>query len=161
MRSLIRKLVNATNVIDHAYLVKGRSMALKPNIVVLFYALANEENLSQSQLHHQWLLPLSTINTIVSECRSAGYITLEPIPGKRRECYLRLTGKGRKFADIILSEIHAAEEYAMRKTAEKFSVPDFVEALEFYAETFHRALKLNADGRDDDRNANSTPSPGE
>ena len=161
MRSLIRKLVNATNVIDHAYLVKGRSMALKPNIVVLFYALANEENLSQSQLHHQWLLPLSTINTIVTECRNAGYIFLEPIPGKRRECYLRLTGKGRKFADIILSEIHAAEEYAMRKTAEKFSVPDFVEALDFYAETFHHALKLNADERDDDRNANSTLPPGE
>ena len=145
MRSLIRKLVNATNVIDHAYLVKGRSMALKPNIVVLFYALANEENLSQSQLHHQWLLPLSTINTIVSECRSAGYITLEPIPGQRRECVLRFTPRGREFADLILAEIHAAEEKAMRETLAKFS-PEFVEALEFYAKSFQNALNLKGTG---------------
>ena len=139
MRSKIKMLVDATNRIDHTYLVKGRSMAVKPNIVILLYALANEENLSQSKLHNEWLLPLSTINTIVSECRSAGYITLEPIPGKRRECRLRFTPKGREFARLILAEIHAAEEKAMAETIARFS-PDFVEALDFYARTFHRAL---------------------
>lgn len=81
MRSRIKKLIDATNLIDHTYLVKGRSMAVKPNIVVLLYALAADENLSQRKLHDNWLLPLSTINTIVTECRNAGYITLEPIPG--------------------------------------------------------------------------------
>ena len=57
-------------------------MAVKPNIVVLFYAIANSENLSQRQLRDEWMLPLSTINTITTEFRNAGYITLEPIPGK-------------------------------------------------------------------------------
>ncbi len=144
MRSSIKKLIDATNVIDHAYLAKGRSMAVKPNIVVLLYALADDENLSQSKLHNNWLLPLSTINTIVGECRSAGYITLEPIPGKRRECYLRFTRKGKEFADLILAEVHAAEEKAMQETLAKFS-PDFVEALSFYAKTFHNALKLDTE----------------
>ena len=142
MRDKIKKLVDATNVIDHAYLVKGRSLAVKPNIVVLLYALTGDENLSQSKLHNNWLLPLSTINTIVTECRSADYITLEPIPGKQRECVLRLTQKGRRFADLILAEIHAAEEKAMRETLERFS-PEFVEALDFYAKSFHNALNLN------------------
>ena len=145
MRTEIKKLVDATNRIDHAYLVKGRSMAVKPNIVVLLYALSADGELSQSKLHNNWLLPLSTINTIVRECRDAGYITLEPIPGKRRECYLRLTPKGRKFADFILAEIHAAEERAMRETTKKFSA-EFVDALEFYADAFHRALKRNGNG---------------
>lgn len=140
MRSEIRRLVDATNVIDHTYLVKGRSMAVKPNIVVLMYALANDETLSQSKLHNNWLLPLSTINTIVTECRNAGYITLEPIPGKRRECYLRFTERGKEFAELILSEIHAAEEEAMHATVERFS-PEFIEALEYYAEKFRQALK--------------------
>ncbi len=90
------------------------------------------------------LLPLSTINTIVTECRNAGYITLEPIPGKRRECYLRFTGKGRAFADLILAEIHAAEEKAMQETVARFS-SEFVEALEFYAKTFHDTLHLRKD----------------
>ena len=139
MRNRIKKLVDATNVIDHAYLVKGRSLAVKPNIVVLLYALANDENLSQSKLHNEWLLPLSTINTIVSECREAGYLTLEPIPGQRRECFLRLTPKGRAFAELILEEIHAAEEEAMRETVAEFS-SEFVTALDFYAKTFRRVL---------------------
>lgn len=142
MRSRIKKLIAATNVIDHAYLVKGRSLAVKPNIVVLLYALVNDDHLSQSKLHSDWLLPLSTINTLVSECRGAGLLTLEPIPGRRRECYLRLTAKGRSFAGLILAEIHAAEEKAMRETLAKYP-PEFVDALAFYARTFHRALNLN------------------
>ena len=40
MRNRIKKLVDATNVIDHAYLVKGRSLAVKPNIVVLLFVCA-------------------------------------------------------------------------------------------------------------------------
>ena len=142
MRAIIKKLINATNIIDHAYLVKGRSMAVKPNIVILLYALANDDNLSQSKLHNNWLLPLSTINTIVTECRNSGYITLEPIPGKRRECFLRFTPKGKQFADLILSEIHTAENNAMRETLKRFS-PEFADALEFYANTFHNALNLS------------------
>ena len=141
MRSEIKKLVDATNLIDHTYLVQGRSMAVKPNIVVLLYALADDDRLSQSKLHENWLLPLSTINTITSECRNAGWIALEPVPGKRRECYLRFTEKGRAFASDILADIHAAEEAAMRKTSAKFS-PEFADALAFYAKEFHDALKL-------------------
>lgn len=139
MRAQIKKLIDASNIIDRAYDVKGRSMAVKPNIVVLLYAIANTENLSQSQLHNEWLVPLSTINTITTECRNAGYITLEQIPGKRRECYLRFTEKGRQFADMILADTHKAEEYAMAETLKHYS-PDFVEAMAFYAKTFHQAL---------------------
>ena len=139
MRNEIKKLVNATNIIDKTYAVKGRSMAVKPNIVVLFYAIANSENLSQRQLRDEWMLPLSTINTITTECRNAGYIILEPIPGKRRECYLRFTEKGEQFAEMILADIHNAEIAAMQETLKKYS-PDFVDALEFYAKTFHEIL---------------------
>lgn len=143
MRTQIKKLINAANVIDKTYAVKGRSMAVKPNIVVLFYAIANSENLSQSQLHNDWLLPLSTINTITTECRNAGYITLEQIPGKRRECYLRFTEKGKQFADMVLSEIHRAEEIAMEETIKRYS-SEFVEALDFYATAFQQALNIGA-----------------
>ena len=143
MRNKIKKLINATNVIDKTYVVKGRSMAVKPNIVVLFYAIANSENLSQSQLRDEWMLPLSTINTITTECRNAGYITLEPIPGKRRECYLRFTEKGKQFADMVLGEIHQAEEIALQATLQRYS-PEFIEALDFYAKAFQKALNVGA-----------------
>lgn len=139
MRKKIKQLIDAAYVIDKAYDVKGRSMAIKPNIVVLFYAIANTENLSQSQLHNEWLLPLSTINTITTECRKEGYITLEPIPGKRRESYLRFTEKGKAFATNILADIHQAEEKAMAATLKSYS-PDFIEAMTFYAKTFHHYL---------------------
>lgn len=141
MRSKIKKMIDATNRIDHTYLAKGRSMAVKPNAVLLLYALSNDENLSQSKLHNEWLLPLSTINTIVTECRNAGYITLEPIAGKRRECFLRFTRKGKEFADTLLAEIHAAEEKAMRETIVRYSA-EFVDALDFYAKRFQEELSF-------------------
>lgn len=143
MRNKIKKLINATNIIDKTYTVKGRSMAVKPNIVVLFYAIANSENLSQSQLRDEWMLPLSTINTVTTECRNAGYIALEPIPGKRRECYLRFTEKGKQFADMVLGEIHQAEEIALLATLQRYS-PEFIEALDFYAKAFQQALNVGA-----------------
>ena len=106
MRNKIKKLVNATNIIDKTYAVKGRSMAVKPNIVVLFYAIANSENLSQRQLRDEWMLSLSTINTITTGCRNAGSniparmavmaITTrssikvkEPVPGEGAETFLQ------------------------------------------------------------------------
>ena len=89
-------------------------------------------------------LPLSTINTITTECRNGGCITLEPIPGKRRECYLRFTEKGRKFADFLLSDMHKAEEVALQATLQRYS-PEFIEALDFYAKAFQQALNVGAD----------------
>ena len=57
----------------------------------------------------------------------------------------RLTPKGKQFADLVLNEIHAAEERAMQETLEHFS-PEFVDALEFYANTFHNILtRRNSD----------------
>lgn len=139
MRQKIKQLIDAANLIDKAYDVKGRSLTIKPNLITLFYAIANSENLSQSQLHHEWLLPLSTINTLTTECRKAGYITLEQIPGKRRESYLRFTESGKAFADRILADIHQAEEAAMVETLQAFP-PEFIDAMTFYAKTFHRIL---------------------
>lgn len=139
MRQKIKHLIDAANLIDKAYDVKGRSLMIKPNLIILFYAIANNENISQSQLHQEWLLPLSTINTLTTECRKAGYITLEPIPGRGRENYLRFTEKGRAFADKVLANIHRAEEAAMAETLNRYS-PEFIEVLTFYAKTFHRIL---------------------
>lgn len=139
MRSKINKLIDAAYVIDKAYDVKSRSMTVKPNILVLFYAIANSQQVSQSQLHNKWLLPLSTINTICTECRNAGYIVMEPIPGKRRECYLHFTEKGKKLADTILKDISSAEEKALAETLKHYSA-EFIEAMDFYAQTFHTIL---------------------
>ena len=72
MRQNIKKLIDATCVIDKTYFVRSRNMAAKPNIVVLMSAMDSDENLSQRKLHTDWLLPLSAINTIAAECRNAG-----------------------------------------------------------------------------------------
>lgn len=143
MRKKIKKLIDAANLIDKAYDVKSRSLSVKPNVLTLFYAIANSENLSQSQLHNEWLLPLSTINTVTTECRNAGYIRMDPVPGTRRERYLRLTAKGRRFAKTLLADTHRAEEEAMAATLDRF--PDmFIDAIAFYARTFHESLNGKA-----------------
>lgn len=145
MRKCIKKLIDAAYLIDKAYDVKSRSLSVKPNVLVLFYAIANSENLSQSQLHNEWLLPLSTINTVTKECRNAGYIRMDPVPGKRRECHLRFTAKGRRFARSILADIHKAEEVAMAETLKRFP-EEFVEAMRFYARAFHETLNMKPSG---------------
>lgn len=144
MRQKIKQLIDAANLIDKAYDVKGRSLTIKPNLITLFYAIANNDNISQSQLHQEWLLPLSTINTLTTECRKAGYIILEPVLGKGRENYLRFTEAGRAFAEKVLADIHRAEEETMAETLKQYA-PEFIEAMNFYAKTFHRILNQPKD----------------
>lgn len=142
MHDKVKKITDAAYMIEKAYSVKSRALSVKPNILTLLYALVHDEKLSQSKLHGEWMIPLSTINTITTECRDSGYITLEPIPGKRRECYLHFTPKGKQFADKILTAIQLAEEEALQETLQRYS-PEFVEAMEFYAKTFHNILNNN------------------
>lgn len=53
-----------------------RKLGVKGNALALLYALNDGRAHSQKQISEDWLIPKTTINTIVKEFTDIGYVTL-------------------------------------------------------------------------------------
>ena len=77
----------AIDQIDEAYYKALRTLGIKENAFVLFYAIADGRAYSQKRICEEWSVPRTTLNTIVQEYVGKGYI--------------RLVGTGHKEKQII------------------------------------------------------------
>ncbi len=127
-RTKIHRLMIAVNRIDELYYRLLRTLSVKDNTFVLLYAISDGRSHTQKQICDEWLIPRTTLNTVVNECVQAGYIRLVARGNKEKE--IVLTDSGKTFADSILTPIFAAEERAM----EPFLEQGLVEQLEGFTE---------------------------
>lgn len=131
-REYLDRITLSINKIDGLYYIGARKLGIKANTLALLYALNTGKHYSQKQLGEEWLIPKTTINTIVKECAEAGYIVLT-VEAHTREKYVSLTESGKAYVEEILKYIYEAEQKAMEQTIEEFS-PQFVQAMECFAE---------------------------
>lgn len=115
-RQAIRRMMISINKIDQLYERVQRKAGAKGNTVWVLYALDDEKPHSQKQIYEEWLIPRTTLNTIVKELESDGYVRLESIPGQRREMNIYLTEAGKTYARQVLDSFYQAEEEAFRQT---------------------------------------------
>lgn len=142
LRHLNRRLIAAVSASDGAYYRWARSTGITWHTLDLLYALDDGLPRSQKQICEEWLIPKTTVNTVVKACRDAGYMTLEPMPDHPRQRQLCLTEAGRTYAKEMLEDLYTAENAAMAETVAQFG-PDFVAAMEFFAARFQRAIDEN------------------
>ena len=127
-REEIRRIMVSVNVIDGIYAMGAKKIGIKDNSLSLLYALDDGKPHSQKEICEHWLIPKTTLNTIVKECVNAGYIVLDGIK-HTKEKEIRLTDKGQQYAETILNQVYELERRAMEKTLSSYS-PEFVQALE-------------------------------
>ncbi|HIW81094.1 MAG TPA: MarR family transcriptional regulator [Candidatus Acetatifactor stercoripullorum] len=127
----IQRLVNAINKIDGAYYFCAKSMGIKENTLALLSALDDGRVHTQKQICEDWLIPKTTINTVVKELIEEDYILLGAA-GPTREKTILLTEKGRQYADGILKHMRLSEQQALESTLQNFS-PEFVDAFECFS----------------------------
>lgn len=133
IRADIRRMTIAQNRIDGIYYLSAKALGTKDNTLVLLYALDDGAPHSQKQICQEWLIPKTTLNTVVRECVAAGYIQLEP---RAREKTIRLTPSGAAYAKRLLGPLYAAEEAAMAELS-----PGFIEALERFSYRFEEEFQ--------------------
>ena len=134
---MIRRLVEATNRIDGSYYFFARSLGVKENALALLYALDDGRAHLQARISEEWLIPKTTVNTIVKEMARAGYVRLEA-GADARERALRLTEQGQAYASDVLGTVYEAEHQALRETLQAYP-PEFVEALDYFSQRLHEA----------------------
>ncbi|MBQ2789114.1 MAG: hypothetical protein IJE97_05710 [Thermoguttaceae bacterium] len=142
MRIEARRLIFALTKIDASYLVNvnNKELSLSEAEYCFMYALDDGLPHSQKEISSEWLIPKTTLNAIAKRWEKAGLLTLEPIPGKRREMRIALTEAGQKYAREILSFIYEAEEKALRQTLKRYST-EFIDALEYFGSRLKEAFE--------------------
>ena len=90
-----------------------------PTLLWILYALNDGEPHTQREICESWDLPKSTVNTVVTELKTGGYVTLSPIPGKKREMTLALTKSGKKYANELLAGVYAKEAAVFEQLTKK------------------------------------------
>ena len=114
--------------IDGIYDEYGRKCKIaSTNVLWILYALNDDEKHSQKDICDGWSIPRTTINTIIKDLEKQQMVEMIPIPGKRREKYVKLTEKGKEYADYVLAKLYEKE----KRIFEKINNPDkFIKDLE-------------------------------
>lgn len=140
MRKIARRLILALYNIDEVYyLNEGRKKISDAELSVM-YALDDGEPHSQKEISQEWLVPKTTVNTIVKRWEKEGLLIQTPIQGKRREMNIMLTDAGKKYAKSFMSFLYKAEDKALKKTLDKYS-DEFIEVIEYFGESLKEAFE--------------------
>lgn len=147
-RKQIRKIANAICEIDGAYYTLSKDAGVKENLFWLLYSLDDGEFHSQKQICEDWMLPRATVNTLIKECEASGYVTLQSIPGRKRELQICLTEAGTAYTRKALKDVYEAEENALKETLSQCS-PSFISDLELFTVNLKTAFEKMRDIKED------------
>ncbi|MBS5149733.1 MAG: MarR family transcriptional regulator [Butyricicoccus pullicaecorum] len=128
-RTEIRRLMITLNKIDGIYYLIAKKLGIKDNMLSLLYALSDGKSHSQKQICEEWLIPRTTINTVVKECINSGYVTLTATGKKEKN--IELTDAGKTFTQQLLAELFEMEDAAIKETIETYT-SDFISAIEHF-----------------------------
>ena len=135
----LKRIILAVNRIDGAYYFFAKGLGVNENALAFYYALADGESHSQKAISDQWLIPRTTIHSIVKTALAQGYIQFSP-QRQSKEKEMVLTEQGRAYVDGLLRQINQAEEDAIQPTLERFS-PEFITALEYFSSRLAQGLQ--------------------
>ena len=140
MRDVARRLILALYNIDEVYYLNEGRKKISDAELSIMYALDDGKPHSQREISQEWLVPKTTVNTIVKRWEKEGLLTQTPIQGKRREMNIMLTDAGREYAKSFMSFLYKAEDKALKKTLDKYS-DEFIEVIEYFGESLKEAFE--------------------
>lgn len=129
---IVSRMMFAINKIDGVYYLLARHYGINENALSFLYALVDGKPHSQKEISDEWKIPRTTINSIVKNMLSDGYIVFTG-DQNAKEKTLILTEKGQGYADGLLHGMYLAEKQAITDTLKTFS-PEFVTALEYFSD---------------------------
>ena len=140
MKELARRLTLAIYHIDQSYSRNEKYRRKSRAELNIMYALDDGLPHSQAELCRDWMVPKTTMNSIIRRWEQAGYVVQTKIPGKRREMEITLTESGRDHVRTSLDPIYRAEKTALEKTVGTYG-DGFIDALQDFSEYIRAAFE--------------------
>lgn len=110
-----------------------------PELMVL-YSLKTRTDLTQRQITEEVGLVKATVNTVIRDLKNRGLIILEPSRHDKREKYVYLTEKGKKYTEEIIEPLLKAEERISGKIGND-RMEQTVATMELFNMLFEKELK--------------------
>lgn len=139
MKSRARRLTLAIYNIDQSYTYNEKKRRMSRAELNILYALDDGLEHSQTDLCRNWLVPKTTMNTIIRRWEKEGLAVQVPIRGKRREMTIRLTDPGKAYARTSLDPIYCAEAKALEQTISRYG-DTFIDALADFSRNIRAAF---------------------
>ncbi|HIZ56373.1 MAG TPA: MarR family transcriptional regulator [Firmicutes bacterium] len=94
----------------------AKTQGLSLNSILILYAFYDHGDCcTQKMISQKWTIPKQTVNTILKDFETKGYIELLPMHADKRNKIIHLTPKGKYFCDSIITQLHHMELYVMEK----------------------------------------------
>ncbi len=138
-KEYIRRIMVISSCIQGTYMQWAKESNMKHNTLLLLYALEDGKAHTQKSICEEWMIPKTTLNTIIKDCEKDGYIKLNRVPGTKRDMQICLTDKGAEFERTSTKAVTKAEMRAIEKTLKKYS-PEFIEEMEYFTECLRDEL---------------------
>ena len=104
--------------IDAYYAQFAKKSGVPPRLLWVLYALNDGEAHTQKEICDTWILPRTTVNTVVKELKEQGYVILTPVKGKKREMHVILTDEGKVYANAKLARLYEIEDRVFHQLTE-------------------------------------------
>ena len=98
------------------------------------------ENCTQKNIYEAISIPKQTINAAITDFYKKGYVKLVEPPEDRRVKIIRLTEKGRKYAEGIFSKIMDCECKVINEIG-KEKIKIYIEAMNSYVDLLLKSIK--------------------
>lgn len=127
---------------DEIYAAIAKKIGVSFHTLMVLYALDQDQGSTQSKISKTWLIPKQTLNTVIKDLQSKGYVKLET-GRNQKEKLVYFTPIGKKFAKETLFGVYALEDKAIEKIGKERFLEmvqvnkDFTDALaeEVYNDT--------------------------
>ncbi|NLH62907.1 MAG: MarR family transcriptional regulator [Erysipelotrichaceae bacterium] len=133
-------LICTMNRLDGLYRIAARKKGIKINTLIFLRAINDGREHTQKTLCDEWLIPKTTLNTIVQECIENGYVSLVNMKHSK-EKGICVTAQGKAYSDQMEAEILQAEKKAMKATNDEYGRV-LIEAMKKYTAFFEKELNL-------------------
>lgn len=127
---------------DEIYAAIAKKIGVSFHTLMVLYALDQDQGSTQSKISKTWLIPKQTLNTVIKDLQSKGYVKLET-GRNQKEKLVYFTPIGKKFAKETLFDVYGLEDKAIEKIGKERFLEmvqvnkDFTDALaeEVYNDT--------------------------
>lgn len=131
----------ALNVIDRTYEKWCKKLGIEYYDMIMYYTLVEygDTPITQKQICEDMDIPKTTVNSVIKKQIKLGYIELEVNPNNKKEKWIRLTKKGRKYAHDLIDPLFKIEEDSIALLPDK-KIQEITKSLSIYYESLKEKL---------------------
>ena len=118
IRDQTKRLRESWRPVDKVYEEYAKSIGMPYTSFSVLWSLLFNENCTQKEICQRTWLPKQTVNTIITDFYKNGFVVLEERPEDRRTKTVKLTEKGKNYAQEAVCHIRYAEYAAMEQFTE-------------------------------------------